>query len=200
MAMHELMETTIPSLYTKALYDDKSYDLADNLTDQIATVYFNGVSYALKDAKSKERPASFIFEGMNGDMYAGAVVRYIPNEEEDMPGHWSYIWTFDRSDIPDDGLIIGIDNVNCHSYFRTQASEYFFGFVSDASIADMGNYFFKELSHWLQENALVDEEVGVELPNVFKARAIIEDNEVIKSIELIGETKAIIKDDQAIEV
>lgn len=200
MAMLNFMETSIPTLCSKALYDDKSYDVAANIMDQIATVYFNGVSYILRDAKSKEHPVAFVFESIAGDLYAGAVVRFIPNDDPDMPGSWSYTWTFDKEDIPNDARIITIGDSSSHSYFVTQASSFCMGFTSDAGIADIGNYVMKTISQWLQDNAKPDEEMGVKLEGVFEARCVVEDNEVVKSIELVGETKQIIKSDSSIEV
>lgn len=199
MAIYNLSETKIPKMFSEEMYD-RGWDMTPSITDDVAEVFINGTSYALKDAKSTEIPTAMVFEAPNGDMYAGAVVRYIPSQDPDMPGSWSYIWTFDKDDIPENCRILRSSDTGFHSYFRTMSSSFFFGFSEDSSITDMGNCIFKAISHWLQENAKPDEEVGVELEGVFRARCVIEDNEVKKSMELIGEAKAIIKDDQAIEV
>lgn len=200
MAIMNLMNTSIPSLLSKGLYDDKGYDIGDNVTDRLAKTYFRGVSFALKEMKSKDYPIAYVFEELNGDMHAAAIIRYFPSEDPSMPGHWNYSWTFNKEDIPKDAKIVTSSDIEPHQKIRNEASNYLFGFKNETAIGEIGNYFFKVLSQWLQDNAKPDEEVGVQLEGVFIARCDIEDNEVAKGLELIGETKQIIKDDQDIEV
>lgn len=201
MEMMKLMETNIPSLYSKGLFDVKGLDLSANLTDKIAEVYFTGVSNALKEVKSKEYPVAFIFDEPNENMNAAGIIRFIPSETADMPGHWNYVWTFNKEDIPTNARIIRLVDTDFQVYFRTVAAQKFvMGFQTPASLVECGNFLMKQIKQWLTDNAKADEEIGVELDGVFQARAVVENDEVVKSIELIGETKAIIKSDADNEV
>lgn len=200
MAMFNLMETTIPELYSRGLYDEKGYTLGAAQTENIASIYFIGTSEALRDVKTKEYPTAFVFEEANGTFNAAGIVRFIPSEDETQPGHWNYVWTFDKTDIPENARIMRLKDADFQVYFRTTAAKYRIGFCDTASLTELGNYLMKQLNKWLTDNAKPDEEVGVKLDGIFQARAAVEDNEVVKSIELIGETKAIIKDDAGNEV
>ena len=200
MAMLNLNETTIPKMFSKELYEEKGYTLSPMHTDKIANVLFTAVSEALKATKSKEYPVVFLFAGNNQEMYAAAIIRFIPNEDESMPGHWNYVWTFDKNDIPDNARVVSIRDNAFETYFRMVANQNKFGFEDTTSTIECCNTLLKNISQWLQENAKEDEEMGVKMDGVFQARCILEDKEVVKSLEVIGETKAIIKDDAGNEV
>lgn len=201
MAMLKLMETSIPELYSRGLFDVKGLDLNAGQADKMADIFFTGASNALKDVKSKEYPVAFVFDEPNMDLNAAGIVRFIPSENTEMPGHWNYVWTFNKEDIPDNARIVRLTDTDFQVYFRTAAAQkYVMGFVNPTTLVECGNYLMKQINQWLTDNAKADEEVGVELDGVFQARSVVEDNEVVKSIELIGETKAIIKSDADIEV
>lgn len=200
MAMLNLMETSIPELYSRGLYDEKGYDLGAAHTDKIAATMFVGASEALSAIKSKDYPVAFVFEDQNGDLNAAGIVRYIPNEDVSMPGHWNYVWTMEKSDIPEGARIVRLKDNDFQVYFRTAAAKYVFGFKDPTALTECGNYLMKQINKWLTDNAKPDDEVGVQLDGIFEAKAIVEDNEVIKYIGVIGETKAIIKSDAANEV
>jgi hypothetical protein len=201
MAMLNFMETSIPELYSRGLFDVKGYDLGAAQADKMAAIFFTGVSNALKDVKSKEHPVAFVFDEPNMDLNAAAIVRHIPAETDDMPGHWNYVWTFYKTDIPEDARILRLKDTDFQVYFRTIAAQKFvMGFRTPAALVECGNFLMKQISQWLTDNAKPEEEVGVVLDGIFQARAAVEDNEIVKSIEVIGETKAIIKDDAGEEV
>ena len=201
MAMLNLMETSIPELYSRGLYDERGYDLGAAQTDKIASIMFIGVSEALRDIKSKDYPVAFLFEEKNGDLNAAAIVRFIPNETPDLPGHWNYVWAVNKNDIPENARIIRLSDNDFQVYFRTVAAQRFtIGFKDPVALTEVGNYLMKQINKWLSDNAKADDVIGVQLEGVFQARAEVEDNEVIKTIEVIGETKAIIKSDADNEV
>lgn len=201
--MLKLMETSIPELYSRGLYDVKGFDLGAAVTDKMADVFFTGVSTALRDVKSKEIPTAFVFEEPNMEMSVAAIVRFIPAEEDsNAPGHWNYVWTFYKEDIPENARIIRLKDTDFQVYFRTIAGQKFvMGFKSPSAMVDCGNFLMKQIKQWLADNAKPGEEVGVELDGVFQARAEVNSNgEVDMAIEVIGETKAIIKSDADVEV
>ncbi len=198
---YNFMETQIPELFSRGLYDECGWDLGAGEAAKQASVFFIGTSEALKATKSKDYPVAFVFDETNGEINAAAIVRFIQNEDPSLPGHWNYVWTVNGSDIPENARIIKLKDTDFQVYFRTvSAQKYNFGYKTPASMCDTGNYLMKCIKKWLADNAKPDEEVCVELEGVFQARAIVEDNEVVMSIEVIGETKAIIKSDADIEV
>lgn len=201
MKTMNLMETNLPELYSRGLYDEKGWDLGAAQTDKMAEVFFEGVSTVLKDIKSKEYPVAFVFDEPNGEFSGAAVVRFIENEDKNMPGHWNYIWTFNKEDIPDNARQVRLKDIEFQVYFRTVAAKKFvMGFISPASMVDCGNYLIKQIKQWLADNVTEGDEVCLSQEGVFQARAGVEDGEVVMSIEVLGETKAIIKDDAGNEV
>ncbi len=201
MAIMNFADTNIPENYSKALFNEATWDLTEAQSVAMADVYVTGVSNLLKDLKSKEMPTAFIFDEPNGNFIIAAIVRFIPNENEEMPGHWNYVWTFNKEDIPAGSKEIRPKDADIQIYFRVIAAQkYTFGFKTPAACVDCGNFLFKHIRKWLVDNAKADEEIGVTLDGIFQARAAVEDNEVVLSFEVIGETKAIIKSDADNEV
>lgn len=201
MSMLNFMETQIPEMYSRGLFDEKGYDLGAAQTDKMASIFFIGVSNALKDVKSKEYPVAFVFDEPNLELNAAAIVRYIPAESEDMPGHWNYVWTFEKEDIPENARILRLKDTEFQVYFRTIAAQKFvIGFKTPAALVECGNFLMKQIKQWLSDNAKDGEETGIILDGIFQARAAVENNEVVRSLEVIGETKALIKDDAGNEV
>lgn len=200
MATYQMKETALPDIYSRGLFE-KGWDLGQDSAMDMAEVFIVGTSQLLKDIKSEEHPVAVVFEDVNEEFIVGAIVRFIKSEDENMPGHWDYCWTFYKEDIPENARIRKIKENDVQVYYRAIAAQKFtFGFVSPASLSDCGNYLFKCLERYLCDNAKEDEETVIELPGIFQARAVVENDEVVKSLELIGEVKAIIKDDAGHEV
>lgn len=200
MAIQNIMETKIPHLYSLGLYNELEYDLAEEHTDKVLHVIIDAVSNCLGDIKSKEHPVAFIFEENNLDFIAGAVVEYHPNEDESQPGNWSYIWTFNKEDIPENARKVKID-AEMSSYFRGVGSKkYGMGFEDEASLVNTTRYLLRTISHWLDENAEEGKENGIQMEGVVVMRCGIENGVIVKSIEPVGEVKVLIKGDAEIEV
>ena len=192
-------ETTLPQNFSKGLYEEKMYDLADSHTDKIFDVLFTGTSELLSQNKSKDRPTAVTFEKVDGSIIAAAIVRYIPNEDANIPGSWNLVWTFEESDIPDNALRISIKDPQAHSYYKAIAGErYGIGF-HNGSLITMMTYPLEQLRKWLDENASETEEICIEQPAVFQARVAVENGEKVFAIEPMGEIKQLIKDDASIE-
>lgn len=200
--MNKLMETAIPQYYTSGLYNDRGFDVAENLTPIFADILFVGVTSCLAAIKSKDKPTAFVFEKDNGDLIAAAVIQFVPNEDPENPGNWNYFWTWYKEDVPEDALVVSITkNINLVSYFRGIAQhKYGIGFEDTVSLNEITRYFLETIEEWLENNASETGEVGVEMDGVFQARVVVENGEKVKSIEPAGEIKKMIKDDAAIEV
>lgn len=198
MAIIKLMETTIPETYQQEL--DSTDDLIINadFMPKIFSTLFEGVTECLNFAKNKTKACAFIFEELNGNFIAGALVEYHAGKGDD-PGNWSYIWTFNKNDIPENAKTMSLSDTQTHNFFYSIASrkcgftimaEYMYTVYSTA---------IKILSKWLDDNASADDINGVQLDGYFQAQVAIEGDEIVKSIEPIGELKVRIKDDADIE-
>jgi hypothetical protein len=199
--MLKLMETQIPTSFSKALYNDKGYDLHRDQTNVVADILFTGVAECLGDIKTRETPVAFVFQENNLDFIAGALIQYMPNEDDPtLPGSWSYTWTWNKDDIPEDAVIRTTNDVGLSSYFRgVSQSKYGMAFENSAAVTEVLRTFMLTVRQWLDENASETEEVGVEAEGVFQASVVVENGEKIFALIPEGEIKKLIKDDAAIE-
>ena len=198
--MKQLMETAIPENYVRGLDTENNVELGATHTDKVADILFTVVSNILKLAKSDKQPTVFKFENL-GDFIAGGIVTYHANDEADKPGNWSYVWTFDKEDVPENAKVISITDPEIYPQFTGYAgNKWRIGFINRETMILMMNYLLQTIKNYLISNATLEEETAVELEGVFQARSIVEENgEVVCSIEVVGETKAIIKSDEDIE-
>ena len=196
----KLFDTTLPQNYSKGLFDEKGYDLAETHTDKILYSVFTGTSNLLNNAKSKDHPTSFEFNTLDGKFVAAGIVQFFENEDTSKPGNWSLVWTFDESDIPAGTNRIQLKDPQSHSYFRAVAGEKYGIRFKDAScLIILLTYIFEQMYKWLDENAEEGKEISVELDSIFQARVAVENGEKIFALEPAGEIKMLIKDDAAIE-
>lgn len=196
----KINETTLPQNYSKALYEERGFDLAKEHTDKITDILFTGVADTLNELKSKEHPTAFVFQNVSGDFVAGAICQYFENEDPEKPGNWSLVWTFDESDIPANAVVYSLNNEQTHSHFRGVAGDkHGIRFKYPEAIVTMLTYLLQQIYKWLDENAKEGEEVIVEQDGIFQARVAVENGEKVFAIEPAGEVKMLIKDDAAIE-
>ena len=198
MAVKKLMETTLPEIYQRVADEEANQIIDASRTSMIADVAFTAVSNCLSSMKLKEKPMAFVFEELNGNFNAGAVVKY-QDGGNDSGDNWSYVWTFNREDIPEDAKVIKMTDIPAHQYFNAVSGQKYHFSLKDFCIADAYSKFFKVLSSWLDENATADETTSIVLDGVFEARVDVDGEEIIKSLEPSGEIKTLIKSDAAIE-
>ena len=199
--MLKLRETNLPSNYSTAMYNEKGYDIAAEHTSIVADILFTGVTTCLADIKKKEYPTAFVFEQNDGAFVAGAVVEYMANEDDkSKPGSWSYYWSWNKDDIPSNARISRVTDSQISQYFRAFAtSKYGINYRDLSAINETLRFFLVQLDKWLDENASETEEIGIEEEGIFQARVAVEDGVKVKSLEVDGEVKKLIKDDSAIE-
>lgn len=198
MAIKKLMETSIGEMWERCTDDESDIIVEAAQLPKVVETLFNAVSRCLGDMKLKEKPVAFVFAELNGVFNAGAVVKF-HDGGNDAGDNWSYVWTFDKADIPEDAKIITLNDIPAQQYFNSYSAEKFHFGIETPCIANLYGKFTKVLSAWLEENANKDETVGVVLDGVFEARVDVEGEEIIKSIEPSGEIKTLIKNDAAIE-
>ena len=196
----KLFETTLPQMYSKALFEEKCFDLAPEHTDKMFDTLFTGTSNLLKSIKSLEKPVAFLIKELNGKMVAAAICQYFKNDDASQPGNFSLVWTFDESDIPENALITSIDDTKTHSFFIAVAgSKYGIRFKDASCIVNTLGYTMVQLKKWLDENAKEGTIVSVELDGIFQGRVEVQNGVKVFAVEPDGEIKNLIKDDAAIE-
>ena len=166
---------------------------------KIVNVLFTCTSTYLSAKKSKEHPVAFVFEEINKNFLLGAIVEYHAGKTAKDPGNWSYVWTFDKTDIPDTAQIFRLTDDEIKPFFNQYSMQKYNYTVLLEQFAQVYLFMVKMISKWLDDNASDSDIIGVEEPGVFQARAAVEDGVVVKSIEPAGEIKVLIKDDAAIE-
>lgn len=198
MAVKKLMESTLPEIFQRLVDEEANLIVDASWTFKVADIIFESVSKCLAATKRNDKPVAFVFEELNGNFIAGAVVQF-HDGGDDAGNNWSYIWTFDRSDIPEGAKEIKMADVPAHQFFNGVSSVKYHLAVKDECIVNLYTCFMKCLSQWLTDNATAGDTVSIELENVFEARVAVEGESVIKSLEVSGELKTLIKDDAAIE-
>lgn len=197
--MVNVSDSSLGENFSRALYDQDGYDVAAAHVDKLLDVFFTGISEYLHGAKTKEYPVAYCIEAKNGEFVVAAIVQYVEGTDG-QPGHWNYVWTPYKEDVPNNAKIEKNSNPLTWVYFRgVSNSKYSFGFEPNSEGIICARTFMS-ISQWLEDNADENEEVGIKQDGVFQARVAVENGEKVKAIEVIGETKALIKDDAASEV
>ena len=196
----KINDSTLPHIYSKGLFDEFAFDLAEAHADKICDILFTGTSDALNELKKKDQPVTFEFYKVDGSFVAGAICQYFENEDPEKPGNWSLVWTFDESDIPENAVRYSLNNDQTHSYFRgTAGNKWGIRFKHPEAIKTTLTYMLQQIYNWLDQNAKENEEVTLEQDGVFQARVAVENGEKVFALEPAGEIKMLIKDDAAIE-
>ena len=188
----------IAKAWAEALEKDDMV-LGQNYGAKFADVLFTAVSTCLGNAKSKDHPVAFVIDEINGNFVMGAVVEYHEGKSAKDPGNWSYIWTFNAEDIPDNAKIYKLTDPEIRPFFTSYSVKRFRYSANDEYFVTCYLLMAKMISKWLSDNVSESDINGVELEGVFQARVAVEDGAVAKSIEPAGEIKVLIKDDASIE-
>lgn len=201
MATMKINDTVLLRNYSKGLFEEKNLDLGDEHSAKMYDVLFTGTSYLLNAAKSKEKPVAIQFKTVNGQTVGAAIVQYFANENPDLVGNWSLVWTFNESDIPADARVIDFaKETTVYNFYRSAGGDkYGMCFKSDGILATCMIYALEMLKKYLDENAKEGSEVAVEDDGIFLARVAVENGEKVFALEAAGELKTLIKDDASIE-
>ena len=143
---------------------------------------------------------AFVFREQNEEFIAAAIIEFFEGNKDEI-GNWSYTWTFNEEDIPENARKITPYDQEFLSFFRTSAYNKY-GMIFDAPdyAGVMFGYLLSVIKKYLLDNASEAEEWGVKLDGVIQFRVVVEDGEKLLSAEADGEIKQIVKDDAAIEV
>lgn len=180
--------------------DKGGLDLPEQHVEKIYQVLISGASDFLRMVKSKETPTALAIEDLKGNLLLAAIVKYHPNDENpDMPGNWSYEWTFSKEDL--NGVkVFKLTDPQTLNFFSARAlKEHSFTFNSSVFEITLLTECAIVLNNWLDVNAKDGEEVTLEMPGYFIASVVVEKGEKVKSFVPDGAMKRLIKDDAGLE-
>jgi len=184
-------ESTIPMIYAQKM-GEADLDWDANWTRKIYEVVVTGISDFLALAKSKNNKVAVAVRDLKGNFLMGAIVEYHSNENEDMPGNWSYEFSFDEKDLEGATVYLTTD-----TQFQKQLSAT--AYKMEIHIETIIELCVSILKQWLDMNAKEAEEVNIELIGYFVASVAIENGEKVIAIIPDGAMKRLIKDDAALE-
>lgn len=193
-----LMETAIPVNFTQAL-NNIGWDWDPSDTNKMYHMLFMSITDCLGFTKSKDKKTAVAVKDLKGNLLLAGVVDYTPNENEDMPGNWNYVFTTDIEDIKDANVIDTNDNRFLKVFATTAYNLYHLEFHGGLLVTGTIEVAVNSLKQWLDVNASETEEVEIEEPGYFLASVVVENGEKIVSIVPDGAMKRLIKDDSALE-
>ena len=196
----ELMSSSVPEMYSKGLLEEFNKNLAGTWMGQVADILFTSTAKLLGQAKQQDHPVAFVFEKINKELVAAAIIQYFEGKDKDKVGNWSLVWTFNEADIPENAQRISLDDPKTHSYFISYAGEkYGIRFKTEENLITVITYVLVCVKKWLDENAKEKEEVTIEHEGVFIARVSVENGEKVFALEATGESTFVAKGDAGIE-
>lgn len=194
-------DTKLPSFWSDRLFQEHQFNFDGAHFDKCVYTLFVATSDLLNRVKSKDKPASLIFEKLNNVFLAAATVEYIANEDASQPGSYSLSWTFDENDVPANTNKIYFNDVRSFPYFKSASvSKWGMNFKTDSNLVIIMLECLEDIKKWLDDNAKENEEVTIEVPDICTASVVVENGVKIFSIEAEGPVKMGIKDDANIEI
>lgn len=191
-------ESTIPMIYSQKM-QEADLDWDSTWTHKIYETFVTGISDFLAKAKSKNNKVAVAVRDLKGNFMMGAIVGYHENDNDEMPGNWSYEFTFDESDLEGATVYLTTDTQFQQQLSRTAYKLHHIVFEMEIHIETLIELCVSILKQWLDMNAKDSEEINIEIPGYFLASVVIENGEKVMSIVPDGAMKRIIKDDAALE-
>lgn len=196
--MFKLQETSIPTNFSQVMTT-----IGRRVEpDKVGIVYdtlIMAMSDFLSQVKSKENKIALAVKDLKGNLLLAGIVNYHKNENEEMPGNWSYELTFNEEDLNGCNVSLSTDPHFNRVFLKTL--ENLHGLLLDDPIVmqPMIEEGINVVKQWLDVNAKENEEVSVEHPGFFVASVSVENGEKIYAIVPDGAMKRLIKDDSALE-
>lgn len=192
-------ETSIPNNFAGDL-KFHMIDFEPTETFMVYNVMVASISTFLSNVKSKETPVALVLKDLKGNHKIGGKVIYHENEDETMPGNWTYEMSFNEEDFKDEDIKIFEATEQTFEIVVSKVGWNLYN-MRFASVTDMHLIFIQAvdtLTHYLDVNAKVGEEVTVDMTGYFIASVEIIDDHKVMSIVPDGAMKRIIKDDSSL--
>lgn len=191
-----LKESQIPAHLVQTVLTKCGFDIDETIALNYTTCIFMAINKFMKLKKSKTEPVALEVKSLNGEFLLGACVRYHENEDPEMPGNWSYEYTFIEDDLKD----VSSRFLATDSLFGSILSSVMidnFGYVWNIDIG-LGSKLTIEainvIKAFLDSNVTESEEVELEHSDLFIARAAVEGGEKVMSITPAEKAKIEIKE------
>lgn len=198
MAEFKFKETGIPTQYGESL-KDFGLSFEPSNVPYMFDILITSMSDFLGLTKNKTNKTSLAIKDLKGNLLLAGIVAYHPNEDEEMPGNWSYEMTFNEDDIKDTNIYLASDPQFKTVYGRVAYDLHGIEIPNAMHLQPLMNSTASTLKDWLDANAKEGEEVSVTLAGYFVASVEIEKGEKVFSIVPDGAMKRLIKDDSALE-
>ena len=200
--------------FIKACADSIGWQLHEDSGQRCSRSFyllFDSITNFMSKVKSTEGSVGFIAEDMDQNFTFGAVVEYHKNDNPDMPGNWSYTFTFDPNDMKDCITVYKMSS-NEYKEVAIDLGEHYYGldFELDNStnvmetkrilITQIMTNASKAIRQWVEENSVSPQPITTEIKNKVIIEAMLDETGTkVFAITPSGELKNVIKDDAAIE-
>ena len=172
---------------------------------------FKSITNFMAKVKDVNGAVGFIAEDPMQNFVFGAIVEGHDSEDKDMPGNFSFVFTFDPDDMKDCKTIYKMSgNEFKEVAIDTAIHEYGYQFNATAEtdqidqrrtvITQLLTNAAKCVRQWVEENSVAPEPVVTEIKGLAIIEAQVDENGMkVFAITPSGELKNIIKDDAALE-
>lgn len=191
-----LVESTLFNELGTAL-QSVGLSIGQEYLDRVVNSVFRGISSFLGITKKKDKPVALVIKDLKGNYIFGAIVEHFDGEDENDPGNWSLVYSFDKDDIKPEMEVIDVTNSAFQTLYDNITRKHFrFNFKSSEMAWNVIIAILNTLKNWLDSNCKENGEV-TELDNegYFLASVALENGEKVLAIEPSGEMKQLIKDD-----
>lgn len=196
--MFKLQETQIPVNFSQVA-QAMNFGIDPTEVGVIYDTTIQAISEYLGQVKSMESKTALAIKDTKGNLILAGMVAYHENENEDLPGNWSFEFTFDEADLEGCDIKLSTEPYFQRVFSNTMYNLFGFELTDIMTLQPCVEESINVLKKWLDTNAKEGEKVSVEEPGYFVASVVVENGEKIFAIVPDGSMKRCIKDDSAIE-
>lgn len=198
-----LKESTIPMELKTSVAVKLSYDWDPADTEPIYMCLFESIAKFLGIMKTKEGAGktALLVNDYKGNLMMGAIVEYIPAENEIMPGNWAFSFTFDPEDVRGINPTHLANDVSFHKTLSDVTLDMIhYRYANTIFENDIIMLAVEHLINCLDKNATPEGEFCIDLPGFFTAKVIVKDDHKIMAVEPSASLSRLVKGDEEIEV
>lgn len=201
--------------YIKSCKDSVGWDLVEDnklVCSRSYNLLFRSITNFMAKVKDvKSGAVGFIAEDPMQNFAFGAIVEVHSNEDPDLPGNFSYVFTFDPEDLKDCKVVYKMSgNEFKEVAIDTAVHEYGYQFKTTGEtdaieqtrsiITQLLTNAAKCIRQWVEENSVAPEPRVTEIKNVVVIEAMLDETGMkVFAITPSGELKNVIKNDAALE-
>lgn len=197
MSKINFKDSSIPGIYSVNLRDRYNIEWIPDRVPKLYDAMIAAITGVLADKKSKTAgKVAVTITDLKGVLKLAGIVSYHANENEDMPGNWTYELTFNAEDIEGITEIYDMNGPEFDLCFRDCIFKmHGIRFFHKDYYRDMLYVAVDTLKEFLDVNAKEDEVVDIDFPGYFTASIGIENGEKVMSIVPGDTMKTAIKSD-----